>query len=214
MSEFLFENGQTVLFIGDSITDCGRRGDHFPLGSGYVKVLVDLVTARYPERKVRFINEGIGGNTVLDLRHRWHDDVLVHRPDWLSIKIGINDLARSLDLRPESVPPDRYEQLYRECLEMARQQTKARLIMIDPFYISTDRESGSRRSQFLQLLPEYLAVVERLATEYGALHVRTHDAFQEQLRHRPVDTFCPEPVHPNLSGHTVIAHAVLRALGW
>ena len=27
-AEFLFEDGQTVLFIGDSITDCGRRGDH------------------------------------------------------------------------------------------------------------------------------------------------------------------------------------------
>src|SRR3712207_9245052 len=64
---------------------------------------------------------------------------------WLSIKIGINDLHRSLDATPAAVPPERYEQLYRECLQLAQSQTKARLIMIDPFYISTDRESGSRR---------------------------------------------------------------------
>jgi lysophospholipase L1-like esterase len=212
--DFLLQDGQTVLFIGDSITDCGRRGDHHPLGSGYVKVAVDLITARYPERKIRFLNEGIGGNTVQDLRNRWHDDMLIHRPDWLSIKIGINDLHRSLDATPTAIPPERYEQLYRECLLLAQSQTQARLIMIDPFYISTDRDSGGRRSQVLKLLPSYLQVVDRLATEFGVIHVRTHDAFQEQLRHRPPDTFCPEPVHPNLAGHTVIAHTLLRAISW
>src|SRR5690348_15741918 len=33
----IFEQGQKVLFIGDSITDCGRReGPHAPYGNGYV----------------------------------------------------------------------------------------------------------------------------------------------------------------------------------
>jgi lysophospholipase L1-like esterase len=215
MSErFLFEDGQTVLFIGDSITDCGRRGDHHPLGSGYVKAVVDFVTARYPERNIRFLNEGISGNTVHDLRNRWHDDVIVHQPDWLSVKIGINDLHRFLDQTPAAVSPERYEPLYRECLQLAVSQTKARLILIDPFYISTDRDAGSRRALVLELLPRYLEVVQKLAAEFNAIHVRTHAAFQEQLRYRAADTFCPEPVHPNLAGHRVIAHAVLRAVGW
>ena len=64
------------------------------------------------------------------------------------------------------------------------------------------------------ILPSYLQAVERLAAEFGAIHVRSHAAFQEQLRFRPPDTFCPEPVHPNLAGHTVIAHTLLQAIGW
>ena len=37
MGNFLFQDGQKVVLIGDSITDCGRRGDQAPFGSGYVR---------------------------------------------------------------------------------------------------------------------------------------------------------------------------------
>ncbi|MBI3945168.1 MAG: SGNH/GDSL hydrolase family protein [Armatimonadetes bacterium] len=214
MSDFVFGHGQKVVFIGDSITDCGRRGEHAPFGTGYVKLAIDLITARYPERRIAFLNEGIGGNTVEDLRNRWSDDVLVHRPDWLSVKIGINDLHRTLAGAPTAVPPERFAALYREVLERARDAFAPRLILIDPFYMSTESDARSHRGRVLALLPEYLAVVRRFAEEFGAIHVRTHEAFQEQLRHRPADAFCPEPVHPNVSGHLVIAHALLRKLGW
>ena len=42
---FALKSNQTVLFIGDSITDCGRRGDHMPLGGGYVTQTRDLIAA-------------------------------------------------------------------------------------------------------------------------------------------------------------------------
>lgn len=105
MSKFLFQNNNTVLFIGDSITDAGRRAQAAPLGEGYVKLAIDLVTARYPARKIQFINKGIGGNTVRDLSSRWHDDVIRHRPDWLSIMIDINDLHHMLVTAPETAEP-------------------------------------------------------------------------------------------------------------
>jgi lysophospholipase L1-like esterase len=212
MSQFLFQDGQTVLFIGDSITDCGRRSEAAPYGSGYVKAAIDLITARYPERQVRYVNTGIGGNTVADLRARWQEDVIAHRPDWLSVKIGINDLHRSLDNTPQAVPPERFEPLYREILQLAREKTSARLILIDPFYIS--RATDGREGEVLRRLPAYLAIVHRLAEEFDAISVLTHEAFQEQLRYRPASQFCPEPVHPNLSGHLVIAHTLLQQIGW
>jgi lysophospholipase L1-like esterase len=213
MSDLLIKSGQTVLFIGDSITDCGRRGSEWPYGNGYVKQAVDLITARYPDRKIRFINKGIGGNTVIDLRNRWHDDVLIHKPDWLTIKIGINDLHRTMG-EPNLLPPKRYEELYREILDLTKKHTRAKLVLIDPFYISTDTGTASHRSRVLGLLPGYLKVVQKLAREYGARHVRTHDLFQRQLRYKEPDHFCPEPVHPYFSGHIVIAHGLLEAFGW
>jgi lysophospholipase L1-like esterase len=212
--EFVFQDGQKVVFVGDSITDCGRRAEHAPFGAGYVRQAIDLVTARYPERKITFANEGIGGNTVEDLRNRWLDDVIRHAPDWITVKIGINDLHRTLRGNPEAVPPERFEPLFRSILEDARQHTGARLALIDPFYISSDTGGQSFRSRVLELLPRYLEVVARMAEEFDALHVRTHEEFQRQIRFRPPDTFCPEPVHPNASGHLVIAHALLRKLGW
>ncbi|MCC7517562.1 MAG: SGNH/GDSL hydrolase family protein [Verrucomicrobiae bacterium] len=214
MSRFLFKNRQTVLFIGDSITDCGRSGAQAPLGEGYAKLAVDLITARYPERTLRFINKGIGGNTVVSLLDRWEDDVIRHRPDWLSIKIGINDLARTVRDNADAVPPEHFEACYRKILERTRKATRARLILVDPFYISQDRSPDSWRGKILRMLPAYLRIVARLAREFRTLHVKTHEAFQRQLRWREADRYCPEPVHPNLSGHLVIAHEFLRAVGW
>ena len=96
MSDFWIEGGETMLFIGDSITDCGRRGADAPLGSGYVSLFAELATARHPERAIHYINKGIDGNKVSDLVERWREDVLFHEPDRLSIKIGINDLHSHL----------------------------------------------------------------------------------------------------------------------
>jgi lysophospholipase L1-like esterase len=214
MREFVFQDGEKVVFIGDSITDCGRRGEHAPYGWGYVRFAIDLITARYPERKITYFNEGIGGNTVLDLHNRWETDVIAHNPDWVSVKIGINDLHRTLRGNGNPVPPERYERLYRECLNMTKERTGAKLILIDPFYISTDVDSGSFETQVLKLLAEYLDIVKRLADEFEAIHIKTHEVFQRHLRYRPRDHFCPEPVHPNPSGHMIIALSLLEALGF
>ena len=75
-----------------------------------MRLFTELATARFPERRVRYINKGIGGNRVTDLADRWQDDVLYHRPDRLSVKIGINDLHSHLRVpktaltRPVSPP--------------------------------------------------------------------------------------------------------------
>ncbi len=214
MSEFRIQDGQCVVFIGDSITDAGRRAEHAPFGWGYVKLAIDLITARYPERNITYFNEGIGGNTVADLHARWEQDCLSHDPDWVTCMIGINDLHRVLRADETGVPVDRYEQLYREILTQLKDRTGASVVLLDPFYICTREEAGEWENQVLDLLAEYIAVVDKLAGEFEALHVRTHELFQRQLKHRPAETFCPEPVHPNPTGHMVIAHGLLEVLGW
>ena len=67
MGELWVEDGQKLLYIGDSITDCGRRGAEAPLGAGYVKMTCEQIVAGWPERRIEFINKGIGGHKVTDL---------------------------------------------------------------------------------------------------------------------------------------------------
>ncbi|MFA0778004.1 MAG: hypothetical protein PVTTEEND_001718, partial [Candidatus Fervidibacter sp.] len=124
------------------------------------------------------------------------------------------DVHRTLRDEPTAVPPDRYEQIYRECLSLTKERTTARLVLMEPFYISTDTETNSWRTQVLRALEDYRKAVRKLADEFGAVFVPLHDLFQEQLKHRPADLFCPEPVHPNPVGHLLIAHAWLTAMGW
>ncbi len=211
MGDLCIQGGQTMVLIGDSITDCGRRVEAPPLGNGYVAFFTDLVTAKYPDRKIRFVNEGIGANTILELAERWESDAIAHRPDWLSVMIGINDLHRTLD-GIFDIPPERYQEMYAGLLQQAVDETHCRLILLEPFYMITEAETNHRQRIVLDQLPAYLRAVHELAEQFDALLVPTHQMFQSQLRHRPFRTFCAEPVHPNRTGHVLIAWELLTAL--
>ncbi|MDD2486233.1 MAG: SGNH/GDSL hydrolase family protein [bacterium] len=206
------KDGQKFLFTGDSITDCGRRGENYPLGNGYVKTFADKVTARFPELKVEHINKGIGGNTIKDLQNRWHDDAVALQPDWLSILVGINDLYRVLQGGPEAVSPEQYRKIYDVLLSAIVPSLTGGVILMEPFYISCDDTGIGMRSRVLEMLPEYIDVVHEMHRKYDTLLIRTHEIFQRQLSFRHPDIFCPEPVHPNQAGHTVIAEALFDAL--
>lgn len=212
----VIQPGQTVLFTGDSITDCGRRAEHRPLGAGYARAAVDLIRVRYPDHRCRFINTGIGGNIVRNLFDRWTDDVIRYQPDWLSIMIGINDHHRWLSGNPDSYDVEGYEDYYVRILDRARDETDAALILMTPFYMSTARpgEADGWRGRVMETLPAYIGVVEDLAARYGARLVRTHDMFQRQLQEQRPDHFGNEPVHPNATGHLMLAHEWLNAVGW
>jgi len=212
MGDLCFQDGQTVVFIGDSITDCGRRAEAAPLGTGYVSLLVEMITARWPERNIRYLNRGIGGDRVTGHKTRWQDDVIRHRPDWVSVKVGINDLCSTLVQAPEPVPASLYRECYDWILADTREKTDAQLVLIEPFYISQDHTGQTIRSRVLDLLPEYIAVVREMAAKHGARLVKTHEAFQNHLAYRDSAVFCPEPVHPNRAGHIVLATEVLKVL--
>jgi lysophospholipase L1-like esterase len=206
------KNGEKILFIGDSITDCGRRDAAAPLGNGYVKLFNDLLIGREPEKRITIINKGIGGDNVVGLKNRWTDDVLRHSPDWLSIKIGINDLHSTFG-NPAGVHPKVYAEAYDDILARTRKALpKCRILLIQPFYISIESAPNTWRRQVQDLLPAYLNIVAGLHRKYGTRIVKTHALYQHLLRYHDADAFCGEPVHPNPTGHLVIAEAVYSAL--
>jgi lysophospholipase L1-like esterase len=206
----LFEQGQKIVFIGDSITDAGRRDAFSPYGAGYMSLVRALVLARYPELHLRFENRGIGGDTVRHLDARWETDVIAERPDWLSVKIGINDVWRSYGANAhEAVPIDEYEETYRRLLRRAVDETGCRLIIADPYMIEPDRTNPMRAQ-----MDAYGEVARRLAGEFGAVHVATQAAIDTALASSVPDDWADDQVHPNLEGHAVIALAFLRAIEW
>jgi lysophospholipase L1-like esterase len=209
MPEPVIESGQKVLFIGDSITDCGRRGDFKPLGAGYVAAAVNIFTARHPELEVDWENRGIGGNTVVDLDGRWREDCLDLAPDCLSVMIGINDAARYGRTPAGAVsPPDVYRATYDRILAQARDEVGCRLILMEPFYITLDETDPVSK-----VLPEYLATVAELAASYEAILVRTHEAFQKALPARSEEMWAADRVHPGGEGHALAALEWLEAVG-
>lgn len=206
------EEKSTLLFIGDSITDCGRArpvGIHNQLGNGYVSLVNALLCSAYPERRIRVLNTGMSGNTVLDLKNRWQTDVLDLKPDWLSIMIGINDVWRQFDHPYQTathVLPDVYEQQLRELV--ARVRVKG-LVLMTPYYIEDNRQDDMRRR-----MDEYGSIVRRTAADSGAILVDTQAAFDAALKYLPSEMFAWDRVHPGAPGHMILARAFLAAVDY
>jgi lysophospholipase L1-like esterase len=206
------KDGQTVLFTGDSITDCGRAhpvGMRAGLGEGYVAFVDSLLATCHPEEQLRILNTGISGNRVVDLEIRWQKDVLDLKPDWLAVMIGINDVWRQFDSPhdPNQVTVEKYEKTYRELLTQARTVIRG-LVLMTPYFIEINRNDPMRTQ-----MDVYGEVVRRLSTEFDTVLVDVQCAFDEFLLHRPAQSLCDDRVHPNMTGHMIIARAFLSAVG-
>lgn len=214
MTDFVVQDGQTFLFQGDSITDAGRRDAAAPYGGGYAGLVREIITGLYPDRQITFINKGIGGHTTAELKERWDDDTIRLQPDWMSVLIGINDIHRHL-FNPDpalQISPAQYRDNYEWLLQRVTKETPAKLVLLEPFYISLSSRDTARKL-VLDGLPEYIQVVHDMSAKYGARLVKLQEMFQQHLTYRDADEFCPEPVHPHRGGHLVIALEMLKALG-
>lgn len=203
------QQGDIVLFQGDSITDCGRdRSNPSDLGNGYPLLVDSLFGMTFPELGVKFLNRGISGNRVVDLNERWQEDCLDLKPNWVSIYIGINDCWRRYDSGDPTSTED-FKAGYRQLIERTKAGLDANLVLVEPFVLPHPED---RRAWREDLDPKIHAVRE-LAVEYGALLVPLDGLFAAASARREAAFWAPDGVHPSPAGHGLIAKAWLETLG-
>ena len=210
----LLKPNSKLVMIGDSITDTGRaqpvgEGLFDALGRGYVSLVDALLGTVYPEHGIRVVNMGTGGHTVRDLDRRWQTDVLDLKPDWLSVMIGTNDVWRQFDSprQPEThVGPDEYAQTL-DALVSRTQPLVPNIVLMTPFYLEPNPADPMRRR-----MDGYGAVVKQMASKHGTLCVDTQAAFDRVLTAYYPATIAWDRVHPNQTGHMVLARAFLEAV--
>lgn len=80
---FAIRDGDTVVFLGDSITAARTYG----------KIVENYTLLRFPERKVRFVNAGFGGDTAAGGLKRLERDVFQQGATLLTVAYGLNDIG-------------------------------------------------------------------------------------------------------------------------
>jgi len=206
------EPNDTIVFIGDSITAADRhRQAYRPLGFGYVHFAGNLLLARNPALNLRIVNTGISGDTVIDLKDRWQRDCIAHRPNVLSVLVGINDVWRRAmepDMAERAANPADFEITYEQLLVQAKQRCGCQLILMEPFLFCRDRAS----EVFRTLMP-YLEAVRTLAKKYEAVLVPLQREIDRQIVEIPPEKWSQDTVHPCLWAHAWIAQQWLDATG-
>lgn len=205
-----------LVMIGDSITDCGRalpvgEGRDAALGTGYVSLVDALLKTANPAANIRIINMGISGNTVRDLQARWQTDVIDLQPDWLSIMIGINDVWRQFDLplqHERHVALVEYGRILTQLVATTRPQVQG-LVLLTPYFIEPNQNDPMRA-----MMDSYGQMVREIAAAHDAIFVDTQAAFNRVLAHVHPMSLAWDRVHPNLTGHMILARAFLEGVGF
>lgn len=199
-----------ILFIGDSITDVGRnRRNPHDLGYGYPLMVAEALSAEYPDLQLQFLNRGIGGNKMENMKNRWEEDCISLQPDIVSILIGINDTWHNLGSANFAFKEalEQFETTYRLLLTQVKNETSAQIIILEPFALSYPKDRLDWR---IDLDPR-IQIVRRLANEFAVDFIPLDGllnaaGMKTGYQHLTGD----DGVHPTVAGHEIIANAWLE----
>lgn len=203
----------TVVLIGDSITDGGRarkgRDYNHTMGQGYAFILAATLGDQLAERDLTFINRGISGDTIPDLQARWKVDVLDLKPDFLSILIGVND---TFTPKGTGETVEQYEQGYDKLLgDTLAALPGVKIVLGQPFLLPVGRFKDNYATSFAKL-KERQAVVDRLAAKYRLPVIRYQETFDAASRRAPADHWLWDGIHPHYAGHGLMAREWMKTV--
>ncbi|CAB4705421.1 unannotated protein [freshwater metagenome] len=190
------------IFIGDSVTDCGRDIEP-PYGDGYVREI-----ARSGKLAGEIINVGTSGHRLVDLEKRWQVDVLDHKPTLVSIAIGINDTWRRYDDNDPTSTQDFRDQ-YHRVLTLTRQTYNPQFVLCEPFLLSVRDEMNEWRED----LNPKIEVIHAMAKEFNAVLVPFDSYLNNLAATTPMVQIAEDGIHPTAFGHTELAKLWINSVG-
>ncbi len=162
----------TVVLIGDSITDGGRarKGNDYnhTMGQSYAFIVSAILGDQLAERDLTFINRGISGDCVPDLQARWKTDVLDLKPNFLSILVGVND---TLFPKNGGETVEQYEQGYDQLLsETLAALPGVKIVLGQPFLLPV----GKFKATYAASLAEVKKAAGRRRSPRGQISPARH----------------------------------------
>ena len=227
---------KTILFQGDSITDCSRYrkatddkqetialwscGRLFKkitaMGEGYPKLVSQALASKAPDA-YKFYNRGVSGDRIPDVYSRIVKDIIKLKPDYMSLLVGVNDVWRDFDSEGTGTGAVRFEKVYNILLEELKQELPGlKIIIMGPFLLHGSAgdnrpDEPDRFERFSAAVAEMADIAKNLADKYGHKFVDLQAMFDQAVKATPVKELTGDGVHPTLKGHELITKEWLRA---
>lgn len=192
-----------VVFIGGSLTEGGN--------AWHLKV-INYLKEKMPEKKVEFVNSGIGGTTSEYGAKRYAKDVLAYNPDLVVIEFAVNDRSYG------SKEPLKH-QTYMEA--MVQQSLKVEKVPAIMFLYSNHAYEGTdlENVEFSRKSKEELARFYKIPSVdahaycvglYEADKEKTSTSYKEWLEEEK-NYYPRDNVHPYASGYQLFGDAIVEA---
>lgn len=206
-ADYALRDGDTVVFLGDSITAARTYG----------KIIENYTLLRFPERRVRFVNAGWGGDTAAGGLARLERDVFPYQPTVLIVAYGFNDIGWGLHA------DDEHKQKYLDAVRgivAACQKRKVRVFLCSAAVTGAD-PAKSEDSFFQKMCDEGMARARQLGEQAIDVQRTMRDiqkrvwAYNAALKDDKGKTslHAADGVHLNDLGQLAMAYAILKGLG-
>ncbi|MBI5757840.1 MAG: SGNH/GDSL hydrolase family protein [Planctomycetales bacterium] len=205
--DFVLRDGDTVVFLGDSIT----------AARSYGKMIENYTLLRFPQRKIRFINAGIGGDTAAGGLKRLERDVFAHGATVLTVAFGTNDIGWGV------LADEEHKRTYLEAVRGIVTECRKRGVRV--FICSaavTGADPNTSEESFLQKMCDEGMEVSR-SLGGGAIDVqRTMREIQKRVWKfsesitdpaKKYSLHVADGVHLNELGQLAMAYAILKGFG-
>ena len=215
----MFKDGETVCFLGDSITNGGR----------YQAVILNYYLTRFPDWKIRFVNAGRSGDTSGGSLKRLQEDVIDKNPCAVAIMFGMNDVGRGYyvsdpnekQLAGQKRNLENYKKNMEKVVDRIRTEgcePKLYFLTPSPFDQSGVNDRDNNQPGCNDGLGRCADMVRAMAVENNGKLVEFHKpmtAFNlEQQKKDPKYTIVgPDRVHPGDPGLLMMAWLFLKEQG-
>lgn len=206
-ADFALRDGDTMVFLGDSITAARQ----------YSKVIETYTLLRFPERKIRFVNAGQGGETANGSLARLDQAVFGEGATVVTVAYGVNDIGWGT--RADAAHKQEYLDAIAELIE--RCQKRGVRVFICSAAITAEDPDKAEQGFLQKMCDEGLAVAKSKGA--GAIDVqRTMRAAQRRVlavnarkpaREKPDRLHVDDGVHLNELGQLAMGFAILKGLG-
>ena len=200
--EPLVKSGETIAFLGDSITQGGAGHP-----GGYVQRVISGLEAN--DIKAKMIGAGIGGHKSNQMLERLERDVLSKKPEWMTLSCGVNDVWHGAN----GVPLDAYEKNITEIVDKT-QAVGIKVMILTSTMIGEEAQTDNNKK-----LAEYNAFLRKLATEKKCLLADLNADMQAAIKPaaaggKQVDRqLTSDGVHMGPLGDRLMAQGILKAFG-
>ena len=198
-----------ILFQGDSLTDSSRSREHsHNNGCGYVTMVAGSLGADYPG-EYEFINRGVAGNKIVDLMSRVEYDVIDVKPDYLSVLLGGNDIAKEVMYKTDP-GAKRFETLYNLYIEEIRGSLPDVKIMLLGTFLFKGKNTEAQYDEYIETAKIFCDATERVAKKQNLLYIPLLEVIQEASKKAPNEYWSYDGWHPNACGHEIVKREWLK----
>ena len=208
---------KTILFQGDSITDCARGSSVCGFGEGYAMLVTAHLGLENPG-EYTFYNKGIGGNRIVDVYSRIKEDIINLKPDYMSLLIGVNDVWHEFPKYGyNGVAADKFEKIYGMLIEEIKEALpEVKIMILEPFCLEASatentEEEPNRWNVFHSEVKKRAEKAKKVAEKYNLVFIPLQDKFDEAAKNAPNDYWLLDGVHPTAMGHELIKREWLKA---